>query len=432
VESSEDAIISQTPAGLIHTWNRAAETVLGYSVGEIIGQHVSILVPPDRLAGLAYLTEQVLQGHAISQYDGVCLRKDRRRVHVSLSLCPIKNAAGEVVATSCVIRDISERHEAEQARALVASIVESSDDAIKGVGLDGTLVSWNRGAEGLFGYSSEEIIGKHVSILVPPGHRDELTQNLGTIAKGNTVSPFDTVRQCKDGRKIDVTLSMSPIRNPAGEVVGASAIAHDIGQRVRAEQKLRESDELFRGVFEHAPFGMCVTGLNGRFLQVNAAYCQMLGYSEQELLAKAWTELVHPDHVEPHLRRREQLCEDPRGCVDAEVRHIHRNGSVVWGRVRVSLVRDDRGSPLYCVVHVEDITERKRAEELFGYSSQEIIGKNVGILVPPGRGSEVIESLRVIRKGCTVGPFDTVRQSKDDAGSTFRSRYPRFGIQPVR
>jgi len=363
VESSEDAIIASTPAGVIRTWNGGAEAIFGYSAGYAIGKHVSMLMAPGHLPELTYFTEQVSKGVTVSQYESLCLRQDGSEFHVSVTGSPIMNSAGEVVALSAVLRDISERHKAEQAQALLASIVESSDDAIKAVTLDGTLVSWNRGAERLFGYSSEEIVGKDVAMLVPFGHRDELTQNLATIGKGCAVSPFDTVRQCKDGRAIDVSLLMSPIRNPAGEIVGASAIARDIGQRLRAERKLRESDELFRGVFEHAPFGMCVTGLNGRFLQVNAAYCRMLGYSEHELLAKAWMELVHPDDLEPHLRRRQQLCDEPHGCVDAEIRHMHRNGSVVWGRVRVSLVRDHCGSPLYFVVHVEDITQRRRAEE---------------------------------------------------------------------
>jgi PAS domain S-box-containing protein len=168
-------------------------------------------------------------------------------------------------------RDISERHQAEQARALLASIVESSDDAIKAVGLDGTIANWNRGAELLYGYATNEIIGKNVAILVPPDRRHELDHWMEAIRKGCTVSPFDTIRQTKDGRKIDVDV---PIRNSAGELVGASAIAHDIGKRVRVERKLRESEERFREVFENAPFGTCVTSLDGRFVQVNAAYCR--------------------------------------------------------------------------------------------------------------------------------------------------------------
>ena len=176
VESSEDAIVAYTPAGIILTWNRGAEAIFGYSAEEAIGKHVSMLVAPERLPGLAHFTEQVLQGNAVSQYEGLCLRKDGRRFHVSVTGSPIRNAAGEVVAISAILRDISERQEAEQARALLASIVESSDDAIHGVTLDGTIVSWNRGAETLFGYSSQEIIGKNAAILAPPGRGDEVRQ----------------------------------------------------------------------------------------------------------------------------------------------------------------------------------------------------------------------------------------------------------------
>ncbi len=162
VESSEDAIIASTPAGIIRTWNRGAEEVFGYSARDAIGKHVSMLMAPGHLPELAYFTEQVSKGITVSQYESLCLRKDGSEFHVSVTGSPILNSAGEVVAMSAVLRDISERHQAEQARALLASIVESSDDAIQGVALDGTIVSWNRGAEALFGYSSQEIIGKHV------------------------------------------------------------------------------------------------------------------------------------------------------------------------------------------------------------------------------------------------------------------------------
>jgi two-component system, sensor histidine kinase and response regulator len=129
------------------------------------------------------------------------------------------------------------------------------------------------------------------------------------------------------------------------------------------EGKFHESQARFRGVFEHAPSGICVVGLDGRILQVNAAFCRILGYSEPELLAKDWKELVHPDDLGVAIASREKLSKDPLGCVESERRYIHRGGNVVWARVRVSLVHDPGGSPLYSVAHIEDITERKRTEE---------------------------------------------------------------------
>jgi len=364
VDNSEDAIIAYTPAGIILTWNRGAETVFGYTAEEVIGKPGAMLVAPERRPRLARFNEHVLQGNSLSQYESVCLRKDGRRVHVSVTACPVRDAAGSVAAVSVILRDISEHQEAEQARALLASIVESSEDAIQAVKLDGTILSWNRSAEMLFGYSSEEIIGKNAAILAPPGRADEVRHCLGIVRTGCSISPFETVLQGKDGRGIDVSLSVSPIRNPAGEVVGASGTARDITERKRAERELRESQERFHRTFEHAPFGMCVTGMDGRFIQVNAALCRMLGYSEPELLDTPWEKLTHPDDLETSLQRMEQLRKEPDKCLEGEKRYIHRNGHAVWARMRISLVRDSsRGCPLYFVVHVEDITERKRAEE---------------------------------------------------------------------
>ena len=140
----------------------------------------------------------------VSQHEALGRRKDGRRVHVSVTGSPLRNSAGEVVAISIILRDISERHEAEQARALLASIVESSDDAIHSVSLDGTIVSWNRGAEMLFGYSSQEIIGQSAAILAPPGRSDELRQILGAVRDGFSICPFERVLLGKDGRAIDV------------------------------------------------------------------------------------------------------------------------------------------------------------------------------------------------------------------------------------
>jgi len=268
-----------------------------------------------------------------------------------------------VAAVSAIVRDISEREKTAQAQALLASIVEFSDDAIHSVSLDGTVVSWNRGAEEMFGYSRDEIIDKSIAVLVPQERRDEMRQFFGAILEGCAVSPFEAVLQGKDGRAIDASLSLSPRRNSAGEVIGAAAIIRDVGQQRLAERKLKESEERFREIFEHAPFGMSVTGLDERYIQVNGALCRMLGYSEKELVGTSWTDLTHPDDLAASLRRGKQLREETIGYVEAEKRYIHRNGEVVWARLRKSAMRDSGGKPQYFVVHLEDITETKRTEE---------------------------------------------------------------------
>jgi diguanylate cyclase (GGDEF)-like protein/PAS domain S-box-containing protein len=171
------------------------------------------------------------------------------------------------------------------------------------------------------------------------------------------------VSRRKDGSPTDVSICVSAIRDRAGELVDTSAIFRDIGQRLLAERKLRESEERFREVFEHAPIGMCVSGLDGRLIQANAAFCRMLGYSEKELLGTAWTELTHPDDLGRCVSLEEQLYDDANGCLEAEKRYVHRSGSVVWARIKISAIRDSNGNPAYHVVHVEDITVRKRTEE---------------------------------------------------------------------
>jgi len=402
VESTEDAIFAHSPAGTILTWNRGAERLFGYSAGEAIGKPVTTLALPERQHLLARLIERVLQGNAVSQYEGECLRRDGRSFPVSVTACPIRNAAGEVAAVSTIVRDISKRREAEQAQALLASIVESSDDAIHSVRLDGTVVSWNRGAERLYGYSSQEIIGQNIAILAPPGCAGEARQCLGTIGTGRAVGPFDTVNLGKDGRAIDVSLSIAPIRNSAGEVVGSAAISRDIGERLRTERKLRESEERFREVFEGAPIGMDVIAMDGRIMQANAAFCRMLGYRQTELAGRTWMELTHADDVEASLRVVERLCQNPEKCAEIEKRYLNRDGAVVWARSKISLVRDTGGGPLYLVVHVEDITERKRAEEAL-------------------RESE--ERFRIMADSCPIGIWVTDAQS----GTLFINRtYRKF------
>jgi PAS domain S-box-containing protein len=321
-----------------------------------------------------------------------------------------------------------------EAQRFLAAIVEGSEDAIIASTPAGIIITWNRGAEAIFGYSAAEAIGKHVSMLAAPERVPVLARYMEQVLRGENVSQYEGLCLRKDGSRFLVSVTGSPILNSAGEVVALSAILRDTSQRVLAERKLRESDEHFREIFEHAPVGMCVTGMDGRYLQVNAAFCRMLGYSEQELLARTWMELTYPDDLGPALQGRDQSLKEPGGSRNVELRHIHRHGNLVWVRVWVALVRDAGGSPLHFVVHLEDITERKRAQEAlraseeryrmlaralhstgecvsitdtedrilyvndaflrtYGYREQELIGQHIGIVRSARTAAEVYDAI---------------------------------------
>jgi PAS domain S-box-containing protein len=369
VECSEDAIVASAPDGTILTWNRGAQALLGYSAEEAIGRHVSMLIAPEEHQYIEPFTRRTLQGHAASQRDGLLIRRDGGRVDVSITANSILNSAGEGVAISAIFHDITERKQAEESRALLASIVESSADAIASGTLDGTILSWNKGAEALFGYTAEEIVGQNASILAVPGGSGEVSRNLVKV-QGGIVNHCETVRMGKDGRRIDVMATVSPIRDSHGEIVGAATIARDIGARLRAEQSLRDSEQRFRGAFENAPLAICLGGMDGRLLQVNATLCRMLGYSEAELLALGWRDITHPGDREASRTVSEQLLRGESACVELEKRYVGRSGNVVWVRTRMSLVRDEAGRPLYFVAHSKDIAERKRAEEALRESEE--------------------------------------------------------------
>jgi PAS domain S-box-containing protein len=184
-----------------------------------------------------------------------------------------------------VTHDITDRKRAEEALSQLASIVESSDDAILGKTLDGKIVSWNGGAERIYGYSAIEVVGKPVSILVPDEQRDEVPEILKRLSRDERIHHYETVRVRKGGQRINVSVTISPVKDAEGMIVGASAIARDITGRKRVEEKLQESEAHFRSLVHDAPYGIYRIALDGRLLQVNPALVKMLGYeSEEELI----------------------------------------------------------------------------------------------------------------------------------------------------
>jgi PAS domain S-box-containing protein len=191
--------------------------------------------------------QRVVRGEA-SEYEVEkrYVRKDGQAIWVNVDTTVIRDEAGRPLRTVAIIQDITERKEAEEARARLAAIVESSDDAIIGKTLDGVITSWNRGAQKIYGYSEEEVVGKRINVLVPPERPDEIPQILSKIRRGEVVDHYETTRIAKDGRRLKVLLTISPIEDQAGTMIGASTIARDITERKQAEEEVRQIREAER------------------------------------------------------------------------------------------------------------------------------------------------------------------------------------------
>jgi PAS domain S-box-containing protein len=240
VASSDDAIIGSDTRSLITTWNPAAQRLYGYTAEEVVGRNISFLMPPDRLEELDAVLGRVAHGDGAQHYDTKRIHKDGHLMDIAMTVSPIKDPGGTIIGTSTIQRNITERKRTETVMAEMAAIVDSSNDAIIGKTLEGVITTWNRGAEHIYGYKAEEIIGKNISVLVPPGRQDEVRQIIaGMLANDARTDHFETQRVRKDGSTIDVSVTVSPIRASDGTIVGASSVARDVTEHNRMVAALK-------------------------------------------------------------------------------------------------------------------------------------------------------------------------------------------------
>lgn len=242
IESSEDAIFSQDMNGIITSWNIGAETLFGYSAVEAIGKPIQILElkHPDEIQKII---EKIDQGEKIDHFETVRVRKDGEKIDISLAISPIRRASGTLIGISAIARDISAQKRLLVDRLFLASIVESSSDAILTKTLEGIILSWNKGAESIYGYSAEEMIGKPVSLLTPQNKKNEIPQILQRLRKGERIESYETQRMRKDGTLMDVSLTVSPVKDDQNRIIAASAIARDITDKKKTEALIRSQLE---------------------------------------------------------------------------------------------------------------------------------------------------------------------------------------------
>ncbi len=246
VESSNDAIYTLSPEGVILSWNPGASKIYGYTAEEIGGRDFSALVPEKNKAETADLLKLVSQGEAVSDFAAIHLSKKGSDLPLSISFSPIKDRLGRVFRVSVIARDIAERKKAEEVQAQLAAILQQTPDAVVGTDLEHRIYSWNKGAEAMFGYSLEEIVGQPVTVLAPEDLKQETLDIRQAVLRGENISGLETVRVRKEEGLLDVSVTLSAVKNPHGKVIGVSAILRDITERKKAEASLRHHEEQLR------------------------------------------------------------------------------------------------------------------------------------------------------------------------------------------
>ena len=343
--------------------NPAFERVTGYSIEEAVGKNCRFLQGEDRdQPALEELRAAIREGREcqaiLRNY-----KKDGTLFWNGFSISPVHDEEGNLANFVGVLDDITERKRGEEARARLAAIIESSDDAIIGKTLDGVITSWNKGAQKIYGYSAEEVAGKPINILVPPERPDEIPKILDRIRHGEAGDHYETVRMTKDGRRLNISLTVSPIKDAMGNIVGASTVARDITERKRTEDALQESEERFRATFEQAAVGVSHVAPDGRWLRVNDKLCEIVGYGREELLGMRFRDITHPDDLDRDLEHVRRMLEGETDIYSTEKRYVRKDGSLIWVELTTSLLRDPSGEPKYFISVTEDITERKRVEK---------------------------------------------------------------------
>jgi PAS domain S-box-containing protein len=253
VEFSDDAIVSKDLDGIIKTWNLGAELLFGYTAEEVIGKSITLLIPMDRRDEECDILSRLRRGERIDHYETVRRRKDGSLVEVSLTVSPLRNAEGRIIGAAKIARDITARRRAQLFERRLASIVESSGDSIVSEDLDGIIKTWNPGAERLFGYTAEEVIGQPITLLFPIDRHDEESDILSRVRRGERIDHYETVRRRKDGNLVEISLTVSPLKNAEGRIIGASKIGRDITERRRAQEQqnllVREMSHRVKNLF---------------------------------------------------------------------------------------------------------------------------------------------------------------------------------------
>ncbi len=362
IASAMDAIITVDEEQRIVLFNRAAEKTFGCPEVEAKGQPITRFIPERFHAAhtdhIQRYSETGVTNRAMGPKEMLwAQRADGQEFRIEASISQVVTGGKKLFTV--ILRDVTERMRADEIRERLAAVVDSSDDAIISKDLNGNINAWNRGAEKIFGYTAPEVLAKSMLILFPPDRMEEESDILSRIRQGECVEHFETVRVRKDGTRIDVSVTISPIRDCSGAIVGASKIARDITERKRAEGALSESHARLKKVLEVETVVVLFWDLTtGALTDANNTFLNLMGYSRGDVEAGelTWQKLTPPEYQE--ARRAELRKYAATGRVGPyEKEYLHKDGTRQWFVFAGSSLGGQS-----CVEFCVDISDRKKAE----------------------------------------------------------------------
>lgn len=369
LHSIGDAVIATDAHGAVQLMNRVAEELTGWTTGEARGRPLKEIFPivnertrepVEDPCGKVLSTGRIV---GLANHTVLISRHGSERP-IDDSAAPIISEAGEILGVVLVFRDATEIRRGQENAERLAAIVEHSDDAIIGKDLNGVITSWNAAAERLYGFTAREAVGQPITLIVPSDRQAELKTIMARLLRGERVEHLETERLKKDGTRVDVSLTVSPIKNIYGEVIGASKIARDIGERKVIEQALRTSESRKAAFFQTALDCIISMDHEGRVLEFNPAAERTFGYREDEVLGKELASLIIPPATrEQHRRGLACYLATGEGPVlnrRLEMTGVRSDGTELPVELTVSRILADH--PPIFTAHLRDITDRKQLE----------------------------------------------------------------------
>jgi diguanylate cyclase (GGDEF)-like protein/PAS domain S-box-containing protein len=334
--------------------------------------------------------------------------------------------------------------ELRKSEARYRTVLDAAFDAIVTITPDGIVRWFNRGAERIFGHRAEEVIGQPVTLLMPERYRDLCVAGLHRYLRTGEARVVGVTTELvglrKDGSEFPIEMSLGETHENGERLF--TGVIRDITERKRTEDALREARDRFRSLFDHAPIGVAMVTLEGRYVQVNRSLCEILGYCEEELQSLTWQELTHPDDLAASSAYARRIVEGEFPRYHLEKRFLHADGHTVWASLSVSLVRDSEGEPLYFVSQIQDVTERKKVEKVIIESEErfrslvQYSSDIITILDAEGTVqyvSPAVERITGYKPEERIGTnaFDTVHPDDGDrALDTFAEVLKRPGLHP--